>query len=61
MPKQLNIPVQIKNTSVTDEVEIIESVQLLVKNLSLENLKLLAQKSKQIGINTKIQMYKNFM
>ncbi len=59
--KQLNIPVTAKVTGVTDEIDVIESVQALVKNLSLENLKLLAEKSKKPGVNAKIQTYKKFM
>ncbi len=59
--KQLNIPVKAIVDSVMDEIDIIESVQALVDNLTLENLKLLAAKSRKPGVNKKIQTYKKFM
>ncbi|WP_075603118.1 hypothetical protein [Saccharicrinis aurantiacus] len=59
--KNLNIPVQAKVKNAIDEVDITTSIQLLVKNVSLENLKVLAQKSKKPDINKKIQTYKKFM
>lgn len=61
MTKQLNIPVKIDGKNVSEEIDIIESVQTLVKNLSIQNLKLLASKSKKKGVNKKIQNYKHFM
>jgi len=59
--KKLNIPVCVEVKSVTDEIDIIESVQALTENLTLENLKLLANKSRKKGVNQKIQTYKKFM
>ncbi len=61
MSKQLNIPVQVKSNRVSDDITIINSVQSIVENLTLENLKLLAEKAKKKGVNQKIQMYKKFM
>lgn len=59
--KNLNIPVQANVKSAIEEVELTSSIQTLVKNVSLENLKVLAQKSKKPDINKKIQTYKKFM
>ncbi len=61
MNKQINIPVKVQTTGVSDEIAIINSVQCLVENLTLENLKILAEKAKKPGINKKIQTYKKFM
>lgn len=59
--KSLNIPVQAKISNVSEEIDVVSSVQAIVKNLSTDNLKLLAEKSKKPGINKKIQTYKKFM
>jgi hypothetical protein len=59
--KSFNIPVQANVSNVSEEIDVTSSVQTLVKNLSIENLKLLAEKSKKPGINKKIQTYKKFM
>ncbi len=59
--RRLNIPVTTKTTSMLDDIDIIESVQALVENLTLENLKILAQKSKKPGVNKMIKTYKKFM
>ncbi len=58
---KLNITVNVETKGVSEEIAIIESVQALVKNLSLDNLKLLAKKSAKPGVNKKIQSYKHFM
>ena len=47
---------QAKN--VFEEMDVSKSLQELAKNLSVENLKLLAEKSKKPNINKKIQKYK---
>lgn len=44
-----------------EQITISESVQELVKNLSVDNLKLLAEKSRKPNINKKIQQYKNLI
>ncbi len=59
--KALNIPVQAQVKNVIEEIDLTESIQTLVKNVSIENLKLLAEKSKKPNINQKIQTYKKFM
>lgn len=59
--KQLNIPVSKEINSVSDEIDIITSVQAIVENLTVENLKVLAEKSRKPGVNKKIQTYKKFM
>ena len=59
--KKLNIPVCVEVKNVTDEIDFIESVQALAENLTLENLKLLAKKSKKKGVNQKIQTYKKLI
>jgi len=61
MKRHLNIPVTINSASVRDDIDIIQSIQTLVENLTIENLKLLAEKSKKPGVNKKIQTYKKFM
>jgi hypothetical protein len=61
MKRPLNIQVNVNSDSVFDDIDIIESVQALVDNLTVENLKVLAEKSKKPGINKKIQTYKKFM
>lgn len=61
MKRQLNIQVFVNSDSVLEDIDIIESVQALVDNLTVENLKVLAEKSKKPGINKKIQTYKKFM
>jgi len=47
---------QAKN--VFEELEATEALKELSKNLTVENLKLLAEKSKKKDINKKIQKYK---
>nr|WP_321405892.1 hypothetical protein [uncultured Carboxylicivirga sp.] len=59
--KSFNIPVQANVSSVSEEIDVVSSIQTIVKNVSIENLKLLAEKSKKPGINKKIQTYKKFM
>ncbi len=59
--KSFNIHVQAEVSNVSEELDVASSVQALVKNLTVENLKLLAEKSKKPGINKKIQTYKKFM
>lgn len=61
MKRQLNIQVFVNSDSVLEDIDIIESVQALVDNLTVENLKVLADKSKKPGVNKKIQTYKKFM
>ncbi len=56
-----NILVEKPDISISDEISISESVCLLVKNLSVENLKTLAQKSKKKGINDKIKKFKHLV
>ncbi len=58
--RKINIPVETDSPSILEDIEIIESVQLLVKNLTVDNLKLLAEKSIQPNVNKKIQTYKKF-
>ncbi len=59
--KSFNIHVQAEVSNVSQELDVASSVQALVKNLTIENLKLLAEKCKKPGINKKIQQYKKFM
>jgi len=59
--KSFNIPVQANASNVSEEIDVVSSIQTIVKNVSIENLKLLADKSKKPGINKKIQTYKKFM
>lgn len=59
--KAINIVVEANPLDVYQEIELIETVQTLVKNITIENLQLLAEKSKKAGINKKIQTYKSFM
>jgi uncharacterized protein YerC len=61
MKRQLNIQVSVTSDSVFDDIDTIESVQVLVDKLTVANLKVLAEKSKKPGINKKIQTYKKFM
>nr|WP_321453592.1 hypothetical protein [uncultured Carboxylicivirga sp.] len=59
--KSFNIPVQANVSNISEEIDVVSSIQTIVKNVSIENLKLLAEKSKKPGINKKIQTYKKFM
>lgn len=59
--RMLKIQVETTSANTIEDIDLIQSVQLLVKNLSVENLKLLAEKSKQPGINKKIQTYKKLI
>lgn len=56
MAKSITIKVSEKES---DQVE--KALNLLVKNISPENLKILGEKSTRVGINTKIQKFKNFL
>ena len=55
------LSVQSRAKDVFEEMDVTKSLQLLAENLTVENLKLLAEKSKKPNINKKIQRYKNFM
>jgi hypothetical protein len=55
------LSVQSRAKDVFEEMDVTESLQLLAKNLTVENLKLLAEKSKKQNINKKIQRYKNLI
>ncbi|MBR8534429.1 hypothetical protein KDU71_02570 [Carboxylicivirga sediminis] len=59
--KPINIPVQANVTNMSEEIDLVSSIQAIVQNVSVENLKVLAEKSKKPGINKKIQTYKKFM
>lgn len=59
--KRFNIQVEKPDISVSEEISIAESVCLLVKNLTVKNLKLLATKSNKKGINEKLQKYKHLI
>lgn len=62
MIQPFNIPICHANiANKTEQFDVVESVQKIVANLSVENLKLLAEKSSKPGINQKIQTYKKFM
>jgi len=58
---KLNITVNVQTKSAIEEIEIIEALQSIAENISLENLKLLGKKAKKPGINKKIQTYKNLI
>lgn len=58
--RMLRISVNTSSNNMIEDIDIIESVQEMVKNLSVENLKLLAEKSKQPGVNKKIQTFKRY-
>ncbi|MGQ1786354.1 hypothetical protein [Saccharicrinis sp. GN24d3] len=59
--KSINIPVQANVSDMSEEIDLTTSIQTIAKNVSIENLKILAEKSKKPGINKKIQTYKKFM
>jgi len=59
--KPINIPVQANVSNMSEEIDLTTSIQTIVQNVSIENIKLLAEKSKKPGINKKIQTYKKFM
>ena len=60
MGKVIKLTVATRANNVNDEIDVIRSIQLLAINLTVENLKLLAEKSKATDINEKIQKYKKF-
>ena len=61
MSKVIKLTVATRAKDVKEEIDVIRSIQQLAINLSVENLKLLAEKSKATNINEKIQKYKNFI
>lgn len=60
MGKVLKLTVATRANEINEEIDVIRSIQQLAINLTVENLKLLAEKSKARNINEKIQKYKKF-
>ena len=60
MGKVIKLTVASRANDVNEEIDVIRSIQQLTINLSVDNLKLLAEKSKANNINEKIQKYKKF-
>lgn len=59
MPK-ISIPVEFDG-NMLDEIVLTESIQTIVKNITLENLQLLARKSSKPRMNERIQKFKNLI
>jgi hypothetical protein len=59
--KNIQLTVNAKVTDFGSEIDLVSSLQALASNISVNNLKLLAEKSKKPGINQKISLYKNLI
>lgn len=58
---QHNHTIRIAAKSELEALKKLEALQTLAENITAENLKLLADKSKTVGINAKIQLFKSYI